>query len=108
MKAGEITGRTTDQYGDDPISQRKVNGLIEKCRGCWTSVDDDDRPGRSSAVTCVEVKEQLDRCIWDNRKINIDKISSESSVGHERKRYKNDVSATGNMLFWWNEESLLC
>jgi hypothetical protein len=47
--------------------------------------------GRLSTVSCVQVKEQLERRIRDNRKISTDETVSEMSVSHGRKQYKSNL-----------------
>jgi hypothetical protein len=46
-----------------------------------------------SNVICVEVKEQIDHCIGDNRKMSVDKIMCEMGISHGKKRYKNVLRA---------------
>jgi hypothetical protein len=35
-------------------------------------------------VTCTEVKQQSDQCIWDNQRISNDDTASEISINHEK------------------------
>jgi hypothetical protein len=58
VKISEIYGRVTVQW-------------VERFKGGRTSVADDARSGRPSTVTCVQVKEQVDQRIRDNRRISI-------------------------------------
>jgi hypothetical protein len=37
---------------------------------------------------CVEVKEQFVQCIRDNRRLGIDETVSDTSISHEKKRFK--------------------
>jgi hypothetical protein len=55
------------------------------------SVVDDERSGRPSAVTCVEVKAQIDKRILDYRRISTDEIASEISINHGEELCKNGI-----------------
>jgi hypothetical protein len=55
------------------MSQRKVYERVERFRGRLTC-NGEARSRRSSAVTYVEVKEQIDHRIRDNRKMGIGEI----------------------------------
>jgi hypothetical protein len=55
----------TVQYGDICMSQREVYRWVERFRRGRTIVDD-ALSGRTSGVTCVEIKDQIDKRIRDN------------------------------------------
>jgi len=58
--------KTTVQYGNNYVRQRKVYAWVERFKGGRTSDDDDACSGWPWAVTRAEVKKQIDQCIWDN------------------------------------------
>jgi len=64
------------------MSQSKIYGWSEMFKGWRTRFVREESSGRSSIVKCVEVKEKIHQHIRENLGINIDEISSESSIGH--------------------------
>lgn len=44
-----------------------------------------------SIVTCVEVKERIDQCSRNNRRISINETSSEGGISHGKKRFKSGL-----------------
>jgi hypothetical protein len=79
VKTGEIYVRTI-QYGENCMGQKKLYEWAERVKGGWTVQPMILHSGRSSIVTRVEVKEQNDQRIRDNRRVRIDKTSSEMSL----------------------------
>jgi hypothetical protein len=56
-------------------ARRKFTVLMEMfLEGQMSAVNDECRR-QPSTVTCVEVKEQVYQCIWDNWRISIDEHS---------------------------------
>jgi hypothetical protein len=49
-----------------------------------------------SALTHVEVKEQIDQSIWKNRRIITDKTASEMVISHRKNRCKNGLRTKRN------------
>jgi hypothetical protein len=73
------------------MSQRKVYEWVEILKGGRKSVDASS--GRLSTATCVEVKEQNDYRVRDNRRISVDETASDMSTTHGKNRCKNGLRA---------------
>jgi hypothetical protein len=52
---------------------------------------DDVRSGRPSTVKCIEVKDQIDKRIRDNRGVSTDETASETNITHVKKRCRNGL-----------------
>jgi hypothetical protein len=76
-KIKEIYGRMTAQRGGNCTSHRKVNiGWHGNIQNREKNFIDDLHSGRPSAVTCVEVKEQVDQPIRNIRDQHCQKYAS--------------------------------
>jgi hypothetical protein len=71
-------------------------------KGERTSVNDDPSVCPSS-VTCVEVTEQRDQRIWDNRRISIDETGSEMSISHRKKVARVAYDPTETLVKLWTK-----
>jgi hypothetical protein len=73
---------------------------MERFKGGWWSEVDDACSGWPSTVTCVEVKEQTDQHIRDNRRICTNGTTSETSM------MERNVARIQNKIFYpdrmWN------
>jgi hypothetical protein len=70
IKNGESCGGMTIQSGHNYTSQKEVYEWVEGFKEGRTNID--GACSGSSTVICVEVKEQFDQRIRDNRRIPID------------------------------------
>jgi hypothetical protein len=64
-----------------------------------TSVNTGASSEHSSTVTCVEVKEQIDQRIRDNRKMDVVEIGSGTSIHNGKMLYKNGLRPNGKMCY---------
>jgi hypothetical protein len=72
------------------MSQGELYDCMERFKQEHMSFDD-ARSGRPLAITCVEVKERIDKRIRENRRITDYEIMCEMSISHVQKRCNNDL-----------------
>jgi hypothetical protein len=86
VKISEIYGRKTLHYSDRCNSQNKVYEWVEKIQRweeecCWYA--------EWAVIYCtsVEVKEQIDQCMWDK----LMNQAPQLSISHEKKQSQNGL-----------------
>lgn len=97
VRTSEICGRVRVWHVDCCMSHTYVHEWVETLKGGQTTTDD-TWLGRSSTITCAEVKEQIDQYIQHNRKIDMYKTLYELNTNHGRRRCKSDYRVKRNIL----------